>query len=82
VPEVLDVLTSWWRDVLILSSGSKTPIANIDRHTQLAQWSARYGIGTARQALESIRDTVWRLAHNANVRLALEVLALDMPGAA
>jgi DNA polymerase-3 subunit delta' len=82
VPEVLDVLASWWRDVLILSSGSRTPIANIDRHAQLAQWSARYGIGTARQALESIRDTVWRLAHNANVRLALEVLALDMPGAA
>jgi len=35
---------------------------------------------TAKQVLRSIRETGWRLEHNANLRLALEVLALDMSG--
>jgi hypothetical protein len=54
-------------------------IANVDRRSQLSECAQRYGVSTARQVLRSIRETGWRLEHNANVRLALEVLALDMP---
>jgi len=79
VPVVLEILTSWWRDVLVLTSGSGVQITNVDRRSQLSEWARRYDLFTARRVLRSIRETGWRLEHNANLRLTLEVLALDMP---
>jgi len=79
VPAVLDVLTSWWHDVLMLASGSGIQVVNLDRRTALEARAARYGVEVAQQVLRGIRDTRWRLEHNANRRLALEVLMLDLP---
>jgi DNA polymerase-3 subunit delta' len=81
VPYVLDVLASWWRDVLLLASGSDVEITNVDCRSQLEEWAAQYDVPTARRVLVSVRDTAWRLERNANRRLALEVLMLDLPGA-
>jgi DNA polymerase-3 subunit delta' len=80
VPHVLDVLASWWRDVLVLASGSDIQITNVDCRSQLGQWAAHYDVATSQRVLHSIRDTAWRLERNANRRLALEVLMLDLPG--
>jgi DNA polymerase-3 subunit delta' len=80
VPAVLEILTGWWRDVLILASGSSAHITNVDREARIGEYAARYGVSTAKEVLRSIQDTAWRLEHNANLRLALEVLTLDMPG--
>jgi DNA polymerase-3 subunit delta' len=77
---VLDVLSSWWRDVLLLAAGSSTPIVNVDREDRLHEWAQRFTVEETQQVLRSITDTAWRLEHNANLRLALEVLTLDMPG--
>jgi DNA polymerase-3 subunit delta' len=76
----LQTLSSWWRDVLLIAAKSSTPITNIDRKATLAEWAARYDVRTARDALKSIHDTAWRIERNANLRLALEVLMLDLPG--
>jgi DNA polymerase-3 subunit delta' len=73
------VLSSWWHDVLVLASKSGVQVANVDRRLALQEWAARYGVEGARQMLQGIRDTRWRLEHNANRRLALEVLMLDLP---
>jgi len=81
VPYVLDVFASWWRDVLVLASGSDVQITNVDCRSQLGVWAAQYDVATAERVLRSIQDTAWRLDHNANRRLALEVLMLDLPGA-
>lgn len=80
VKHVLDVLSGWWRDVLVLASGTDVPITNIDRKAELSKWATRYGVSAAQRALRNIRETAWQLEHNANRRLALEVLALEMPG--
>jgi DNA polymerase-3 subunit delta' len=77
---VLAILSSWWRDVLLLASGSSVQVANVDCREQLVEWAERHGVCVARDVLRSVRDTAWRLEHNVNVRLALEVLTLDMPG--
>ncbi len=79
VAGVLEAMTSWWRDILLLSAQSTTPITNIDRQDELHDWAARYSVDAARNALQAIRETTWKLEHNANLRLALEVLALDLP---
>ena len=54
-------------------------MAKLDRHAVLEEWAARYGVATAQRVLRGVRDTGWRLEHNANRRLALEVLAMDLP---
>ncbi len=80
VRHVLDVLSGWWRDVMVLASGSDAQIANVDRAAELGEWAVRYGVSIARRTLRNIRDTAWQLEHNANRRLALEVLVLELPG--
>jgi DNA polymerase-3 subunit delta' len=80
VPYVLDVMASWWRDVLLLAAGSEAPIANVDHEDELQEWAIRHDVSDASTALTAIRETTWRLEHNANLRLALEVLTLDLPG--
>ena len=54
-------------------------MANLDRRPALQEWAERHGVEGAQRVLRSIRDTRWRLEHNANRRLALEVLMLDLP---
>jgi DNA polymerase-3 subunit delta' len=78
---VLDILSGWWRDVMVLASESDVQIANVDREAQLGEWAARYGVTAAWRVLRQIRHTAWQLERNANRRLALEVLALELPGA-
>jgi DNA polymerase-3 subunit delta' len=79
VGTVLDVLASWWRDVLLVASGSVAQITNVDRASMLRRWADRHGTVAAQKALSDILDTAWRLEHNANLRLALEVLMLELP---
>ena len=79
VAGVLEVMTSWWHDILLLSAQSTTPITNIDRQKELSNWASRYSVDAAKGALQAVRETSWKLDHNANLRLALEVLALDLP---
>lgn len=79
VAVILETMTSWWRDILLLSAQSTVPIANIDRQDELYEWASQYPVDAAKNALQAIRETTWKLEHNANLRLALEVLALDLP---
>jgi DNA polymerase-3 subunit delta' len=76
---VLDILSGWWRDVLILASGSDAGVINIDQEAELGEWANRYGVAAAQQMLRNVQETAWQLEHNVNRRLALEVLALEMP---
>lgn len=79
VSPTLDAMLSWWRDVLLLASESTTPIANVDQEPEIRDWAARYPVDAAQRVLQAVRDTAWRIERNANLRLALEVLALDLP---
>jgi DNA polymerase-3 subunit delta' len=80
VRDALDLLSTWWRDVLVVAAGSGAQITNVDCETELKEWADRYSVALAHRVLRSARDTVWQLEHNVNRRLALEVLALEMPG--
>jgi hypothetical protein len=54
-------------------------VTNIDRSYQIRVAASRYRLNTARLAIRSIQDTLWQLDRNANTRLALEVLMLNLP---
>ena len=78
-PELLHLWLSWWRDLLLAASGSSAGIINMDRENTLRDQAQRYSLGQARNFVEALRTAVWRLEHNANARLTLEVLMLSLP---
>ncbi len=77
--EALDIWLSWWRDLLLMASGSSAEIANLDRAEALREMAGRYSLGQVRDFIEALRAAAWRLEHNANARLTLEVLLLSLP---
>lgn len=79
LPLLLDTWQSWWRDVLLLAEGSRTAPVNADRVTDLERVAASVTPEEARRALRATRQTIDALERNANTRLALDVLMLDMP---
>ena len=79
IPEVLDTWQAWWRDVLLVAEGSNASLTNEDRREVLVNHAEAIGPQGARHALEATRRTTHELSKNANVRLSLEVLLLDLP---
>ena len=77
--ETLRLWQTWWRDVMLIASGSQAMLANVDREQALREHASRFGVERARDASGKIVQTLWQLDHNANARLALEVLLLDFP---
>jgi DNA polymerase-3 subunit delta' len=81
-PFLLMLLAVWqgyWRDTVLVASGSQAPITNYDHAGEITQLAQRIGPDAAQQALNATRRTLGYLDKNANTRLALEVLALDYP---
>ena len=76
---ILLIWISLWRDVLLQSAGTTTPLANLDRAEEVAFLSQRVGLEAAQAALTALNRTLDLLDKNANTRLALEVLMLDLP---
>ena len=79
--ETLRLWQTWWRDVMLLASGSDSMLTNSDRRDALREHASRFGVDRARAAASRLAQALWQLDHNANARLALEVLMLDLPKA-
>ena len=77
--EVLDLWLSWWRDLLLIEGGSSTEISNVDREATLRSQARGYSLTQVRDFIEALRTAVWQLEHNANTRLTLEILMLNLP---
>ena len=77
VREVLDVWQTWWRDALLVREGCEDLAINVDRLEGLrrldlpteACWGAVRRLQTAREQVDA----------NANARLAMEAVLLDLP---
>jgi len=82
VKEVLTLWLGWWRDVLLLASGSQATITNLDRKAMLHQQAGQVTIRQAQRLVAQLRSTTRNLDQNVNVRLALEVLLLSLPSVA
>ena len=80
--EVLLLWLGWWRDVMLAAGGDEStlPVTNIDRLSTIRTAAARHGLDAAAGAVRSIQTALQQLDRNANQRLALEVLLLNLPG--
>ena len=80
VQEVLDLWLDWWRDLLLVKVNCGDIITNIDRLDTLTEMAEGYHLAQIKAFIDSIQAAGEQLKQNANPRLVLEVLMLDMPG--
>ncbi len=79
--ETLRLWQTWWRDVMLLATGSDAMLIHSDRQDALREQARHFGVDRARAATFRLAQALWQLDRNANTRLALEVLMLDLPKA-
>jgi len=79
VYETLNLWTGWWRDLLLVKQGCVDLVTNIDRIEMLEQSSGQYNVAQIAGFIKSLDLAVRNLHRNANPRLALEILMLDIP---
>lgn len=75
----LQVWLLFWRDVLVYTTGLDGSIANLDYAGQLEHLARAVGMRAAQTFVGAIENTLNRIDHNVNPRLALEVLLMDFP---
>jgi len=79
VQEVLDLWLDYWRDLLLVKAGRSDTITNIDRLAMLVGIAKGYSLAQIKAVINSIQAAGEQLGQNANPRLVLEVLMLDIP---
>jgi DNA polymerase-3 subunit delta' len=80
--ECIDVLELWlgfWRDVMLTRFDSTDAIGNPDRRDEISVLSNHIPESEIGRIVHAFQDTVVAIDNNANIRLALETLMLDLP---
>jgi DNA polymerase-3 subunit delta' len=77
--QVLQLWLSYWRDILLRTSGASAPLINLDRAEEIEKISLEVDLQTAYRAVNALQRTIAHLESNVNARLAAEVLLLDLP---
>ncbi len=77
--ETLDLWVGWWRDVMLAAAGAAAPLTNVDCQDTLHDHARRFGVERSGAVVKALRSAADRLRRNANARLTLEVLMLDLP---
>jgi DNA polymerase III subunit delta' len=79
--ETLLIWLSFWRDVLLSTSGADAPLANVDHLAEIEVLAGKLSLDEARRLVEAVERAIDKLERNVNPRLLAEVLLLDWPHA-
>ncbi len=70
---------SFWRDVLLRTSGSNSPLINVDYSAAVDVLAGRLTLAGAHKLVSEAEGAIDKLDHNVNSRLLAEVVLLDWP---
>jgi DNA polymerase-3 subunit delta' len=70
---------SFWRDALLLASGSDVALANLDREVAIKRLADQIGLAGADAIVRSLEKGLQGLEQNLNPRLLVEVTLLEWP---
>jgi DNA polymerase III subunit delta' len=73
------VWESFWRDLLLASSGASAPLVNFNRQAEIHSLVSQFGPDEALARLSDLQVAFQRLDDNVNPQLLLEALLLDWP---
>ncbi|MDP2917857.1 MAG: DNA polymerase III subunit delta' [Dehalococcoidia bacterium] len=79
VYELLDEWLGWWRDVMLIKTDCRDAVVNIDFMNTLVDMAQSYSLVQIKDIIGAIRSAGEQLKLNANARLVLEVLMLNIP---
>jgi DNA polymerase-3 subunit delta' len=80
--KLANILLTWlsfWRDVMLKTSGADARLVNQDWEPEIEAIANRLDLASAHGAVSAIERTLDQLNRNINTRLAGEVLMLDLP---
>jgi DNA polymerase-3 subunit delta' len=75
----LQVWLTFWRDVLVSTTGNVGTITNLDYDSPINILASELDIKKAQFQVTAVERTLERIDRNVNLRLALDVLLLDFP---
>jgi len=75
----LQVWLTFWRDVLIVTTGVSRSITNLDYSTHIRRLAVGSDLNKAQFHVKAMERTMEQIERNVNTRLALEVLLMDFP---
>lgn len=78
LPELLDVMATWWRDLLVGELGQGERRINRDFAAVLDRHRGRFSPAQLRGSLQTIMRTKRLIERNANIDLALECLCMTV----
>jgi len=79
VEDLIDTWISFWHDLLLIKGNSSAPLQNIDRQADLDQIAKMIDLETALSTVDLFRSAHLLLKENANLKLTLEDLLLQLP---
>ena len=79
VQEILDLWLDYWRDLLLIKAGCGDTITNADMLATLVDQARGYSLVQIKSFINSLQAAEEQLGQNANPRLVLEVLMLNIP---
>jgi DNA polymerase-3 subunit delta' len=77
--QLMELWSSYWRDVMLVCSGAGIPLTNIDRASEIEALAEKLDLSRARKLVVDNETALERLDKNVNTRLLIEVLLLDWP---
>ncbi|MEJ2412874.1 MAG: hypothetical protein P8Y34_07760 [Anaerolineales bacterium] len=79
INSLLEIWISFWHDLLLQSGNSQTPLQNIDRQQDLDRIGNKIDLESAWNTVALFRKAHLLLEENANLKLTLENLLLQLP---
>ncbi|MEZ4868912.1 MAG: DNA polymerase III subunit [Caldilineaceae bacterium] len=77
--DLVNLWITWWRDLLLTHTRCEDACCNIDQMGELKRQAGTLSLAQIRNYLHTLQRIEKYLQHTINVRLALEVLVLQMP---
>ena len=77
--QTLVIWLSYWRDMLLNTSGASAALTNIDRAEEIEGLGSRVDRSLARAITVEIENSIERLDRNLNARLLAEITLMDWP---
>ncbi len=76
---MLELWSTWWRDVMLAQAGALNSCSNVDQLDEIQRQAHALPRQAVRHYLGTLNRTDGYLHHTVNIRLALDVLLLEMP---
>ncbi len=80
IEKVINMWITWWRDMLLINNGCGELVVNFDFLSRLTEYAQEFDLADIINFIDNLYKTLDQISQNANLRLVLEVLMLDMPG--